>query len=81
MFGYDRDPGLMMVYIDEPLYKLFSDINATNNALIAQVESGTEHIKIYYPSGLKPTRKECVGRTARCGYFRWNQLLSILSRQ
>lgn len=24
MFGYDRDPGLMMVYIDEPLYKLLA---------------------------------------------------------
>ena len=35
-------------------------INATNNALIAQVESGTEHIKIYYPSGLKPTRSNVL---------------------
>ena len=26
MFGYDRDPGMMRVFIDEPLYKLFSDI-------------------------------------------------------
>lgn len=56
MFGYDRDPGMMRVYIDEPLYKLFSDINATNNSIIAQVESGSEHIKIYYPQGLNPTR-------------------------
>lgn len=56
MFGYDRDPGMMMVYIDEPLYKLFADINATNNSIIAQVERGTEHIKIYYPEGLNPTR-------------------------
>ena len=60
MFGYDRDPGLMMVYIDEPLYKLFSDINATNNSLIAQVESGTDHIKVYYPNGLKPTRSKVL---------------------
>lgn len=60
MFGYDRDPGLMMVYIDEPLYKLFSDINATNNSLIAQVESGTDHIKVYYPNGLKPTRSNVL---------------------
>ena len=37
MFGYDRDPGMMMVYIDERLYKLFADINATNNAIISQV--------------------------------------------
>ena len=56
MFGYDRDPGMMMVYIDEPLYKLFADINATNNSIIAQVEKGAEHIKIFYPEGLNPTR-------------------------
>ena len=56
MFGYDRDPGMMMVYIDEPLYKLFSDINATNNSIIAQIEKGTENIKVYYPEGLNPTR-------------------------
>lgn len=56
MFGYDRDPGMMKVYIDEPLYKLFSDINATNNSIVAQVERGTENIKIYYPDGLNPTR-------------------------
>lgn len=56
MFGYDRDPGMMRVYIDEPLYKLFADINATNNSIIAQVEKGAEHIKLFYPEGLNPTR-------------------------
>ena len=56
MFGYDRDPGMMMVFIDEPLYKLFADINATNNSIVAQIEKGSEHIKIYYPEGLNPTR-------------------------
>lgn len=56
MFGYDRDPGMMMVYIDEPLYKLFADINATNNAMIAQIERGSKDVKIYYPEGLNPTR-------------------------
>ncbi len=56
MFGYDRDPGMMMVYIDEPLYKLFADINATNNAMIAQIEQGSKDVKIYYPEGLNPTR-------------------------
>lgn len=38
MFGYDRDPGMMKVFIDEPLYKLFADINATNNSIITQIE-------------------------------------------
>ena len=60
MFGYDRDPGMMMVYIDERLYKLFADINATNNAIISQVEQGLDDIKIYYPGGLNPTRKNVL---------------------
>ncbi|MCD7824976.1 MAG: Z1 domain-containing protein [Clostridiaceae bacterium] len=60
MFGYDRDPEMMMVYIDENLYKLFADINATNNSIIAQVERGIEDIKIYYPEGLNPTRKNVL---------------------
>lgn len=60
MFGYDRDPGMMMVYIDENLYKLFSDINATNNSIIAQVERGIDDVKIYYPERLNPTRKNVL---------------------
>ncbi len=60
MFGYDRDPGMMMVYIDERLYKLFADINATNNAIISQVVQGIDDVKIYYPEGLNPTRKNVL---------------------
>ena len=60
MFGYDRDPGMMMVYIDENLYKLFSDINSTNNSIIAQIERGIDDVKIYYPNGLNPTRKNVL---------------------
>lgn len=60
MFGYDRDPGLVKVFMDERLYKLFSDINATNNSIIAQVEAGIDNIKVYYPEGLNPTRKNVL---------------------
>ena len=60
MFGYDRDAGMMRVYIDEHLYKLFADINATNNSIISQIEKGLENIKIYYPEGLSPTRKNVL---------------------
>lgn len=60
MFGYDRDPGMMMVFIDENLYKLFADINATNNSIIAQVERGIDDVKLYYPNGLNPTRKNVL---------------------
>lgn len=60
MFGYDRDPGMMMVYIEKRLYKLFSDINTTNNSIIAQVENGIDNVKVYYPEGLNPTRKNVL---------------------
>lgn len=60
MFGYDRDPGLVELYIDQQLYKLFYDINATNNAMIAQVERGVDQIKIYYPESINPTRKNVL---------------------
>lgn len=60
MFGYDRDPGMMMVYIDERLYKLFADINATNNSIVAQVEKGIKNIRVYYPEGLDPTRQNVL---------------------
>lgn len=60
MFGYDRDPGLVELYIDQKLYKLFYDINATNNAMIAQIERGIDQIKIYYPESINPTRKNVL---------------------
>lgn len=56
MFGYDRDPGMMKVYISKPLYKLFTDINATNESLISQIQSNIDDVKVWYPAGLNPTR-------------------------
>lgn len=60
MFGYDRDSGLIQIFIDQQLYKLFSDINQTNNSLISQVEKGLDNIRIIYPAGLNPTRKNVI---------------------
>jgi len=60
MFGYDRDPGLMKVFLTKTLYKLFSDINAGNNSIISQVERGMDKIQIFYPEGVNPTRKNVV---------------------
>ena len=61
MFGYDRDAGLMRVFMPPLLYKLFLDINTTNNSIIAQIKkiSGND-IKICYPNRLKPTRKNVL---------------------
>lgn len=64
MFGYDRDPQLLRVFMPPKLYKLFSDINTTNNSIISQIESSLNgcDIKILYPTGLKPTRKNVLDK-------------------
>lgn len=66
MFGYDRDAALMRVYMPPKLFKLFSDINRTNNSIIRQIEnmSNGADIKIFYPEGLKPTRKNVLDKKA-----------------
>lgn len=64
MFGYDRDPGLLRVFMPPKLYKLFSDINQTNNSIISQIENSGNgvDIKVYYPTGLRPTRKNVLDK-------------------
>ena len=60
MFGYDRDPGLMKVFLTKNLFKLFSDINSGNNSIISQVERGIDKIQIFHPDGINPTRKNVI---------------------
>lgn len=60
MFGYDRDPGLMAVYLTKELYKLFANINEGNNSIISQVEHGIDKIQLFYPEGISPTRKNVI---------------------
>ena len=59
MFGYDRDKNMMRIFMPPILFKLFSDINATNNSIIAQIQKRKDFndIKISYPKSLRPTRK------------------------
>ena len=66
MFGYDRDPDLMRVFMPPKLFKLFSDINRTNNSIIKQIENSSNgcDIKVFYPTGLKPTRKNVLDKKA-----------------
>lgn len=66
MFGYDRVPELMRVFMPPKLFKLFSDINKTNNSIISQIErlSNGNDIKIFYPIGLNPTRKNVLDKKA-----------------
>ena len=66
MFGYDRDPDLMRVFMPPKLFKLFSDINRTNNSIIKQIENANNgnDLKIFYPTGLKPTRRNVLDKKA-----------------
>ncbi len=62
MFGYDRDPGLVRVFMPPLLIKRFSEINKTNNSIIEQIKKlqNVDDIKMYYPKGLRPTRKNVI---------------------
>jgi len=61
MFGYDREIALMRVFMPPILYKFFSDINATNNSIISQIErKKPEDVNIHYPEKLRPTRKSVL---------------------
>ena len=65
IFGYDRDPELVRVFMPPILYKLFSDINSTNNTIISQIKTRkTSDIKIICPPELRPTRKNVIDKEA-----------------
>lgn len=66
MFGYDRDKDFMRVYMPPILYKLFADINTTNNSIISQMLKNNfeARIKLYYTKGLRPTRNTVIDKKA-----------------
>jgi hypothetical protein len=61
MFGYDRDAGLMRIYIPPTLHRLFTELNNSNRVLIKQIEEfGLNGIQLIYPKNIRPTRKNVV---------------------
>ncbi len=61
MFGYDRDAGLMRIYIPPTLHKLFTELNNSNRVLIRQIEEfGLNGLQLIYPKHIRPTRKNVV---------------------
>ncbi|MCD7728722.1 MAG: Z1 domain-containing protein [Clostridia bacterium] len=70
MFGYDRDVKLMRIFMPPKLYKLFSEINTTNNSINAQIQRRNDFsdIKIFYPPELRPTRKNVLDNKAVSTY-------------
>lgn len=63
MFGYDRDPELMRIFIPPSLLKLFTELNNGNRALLGQVIShNPDDVSLLYPPGIKPTRLNVIDK-------------------
>lgn len=62
IFGYDRDAGMVSLFITNELYNLFTQINETNDAITAQIEKGKKP-SISYPEGLRPTRMNVLNKS------------------
>jgi len=64
IFGYDRDPELVRLYIPRFLFKLFSELNESNNCIIAQVQKHKiEDIHLLYYGKTKPTRRNVIDQS------------------
>lgn len=64
MFGYDRDPLLMRVFMPRALFNLFAEINSSNEVLYEQIEKGNiDKLQIMFPPGLKPTRDTVIDKS------------------
>ncbi|MDV3866890.1 hypothetical protein CMU00_16520 [Elizabethkingia anophelis] len=63
IFGYDRDAGLLRMYLPPSLHKLFKELNTSNTVLIKQVqEYGIAGVQLIYPKEIKPTRKNIIDK-------------------
>ena len=57
IFGYDREKELVRIFIPQPLYKFFTELNKSNEMLIEQVTHGLENLQVILPADISPTRK------------------------
>ncbi len=65
MFGYDRDPLLMRVFMPGSLLHLYSELNEANEQLFNQIQQGDfDDVKIVLGKGINPTRKAVVDRNS-----------------
>jgi hypothetical protein len=64
MFGYDRIPGLLRIYIPQSLHNLFCELNASNNLLFNQINNhGVDGVQLIFPENIKPTRSNVLDKT------------------
>ncbi|AZA78102.1 DEAD/DEAH box helicase [Chryseobacterium sp. G0186] len=63
MFGYDREAGVLRVFIPQSLHKLFKELNGSNSMMIKQIlENGLDGIQLIYTKGINPTRKTVLDK-------------------
>lgn len=60
IFGYDRDPQLIRIFIPESLHKLFIELNKGNEVIIKQIKQGVDTCQIIYPNNVQPTRRSVL---------------------
>ena len=60
IFGYDRDPQLIRIFIPESLHKLFIELNNGNEIIIKQLKQGIDTCQIVYPNNIQPTRRSVL---------------------
>lgn len=64
MFGYDRDPGLMRVFMPIALFNMFAEINATNDVLYRAVEEDRfDDVQVFSLGKTRPTRKNVLDQS------------------
>lgn len=67
MFGYDRDRGLIRLYMPPFIHKLFQELNNSQTALVKQITTyGIENTHLLYIDGVRPTRKNVVKNEKLC---------------
>lgn len=61
MFGYDRERGLIRLFMPGFIYKLFQELNASQKALIDQItQYGIDNVHLLYNDKIIPTRKNVI---------------------
>ena len=60
IFGYDRDPQLIRIFIPESLHKLFIELNKGNEVITKQIKQGITSCQIIYPNNIQPTRRSVI---------------------
>ena len=61
MFGYDRDRGLIRLFIPFSIFKLFQELNESQKGLIKQITAqGIDETHLLYTNGIRPTRNAVI---------------------